>query len=125
MSPELIDLCVAALFTALIGVIVSLFKRMRTLETTVATLDTKVGPLWSQVQSRVAQELHHDDPKYAEMDHLLEELIALRISEPDRSRLRKLLTDRSTDPLVTEAEHKSAQLMLLTMDKVVIEAGSP
>jgi len=122
LSPNLIDGILIAAFTALLGIIIGLFKRVRTMETTIAQLDTKVGPLWAQVQSKVAQELHHDDPKYAEMDKLLEQLINLTLTPENRSRLKTLLIARTTDPHVSDEEQKSAQLMLLTMDKVVTES---
>jgi hypothetical protein len=99
-------------------------RRINSLEISFATVDTKVSPLWAQVQSKVAQELHHDDPKYAEMDGLLEDLIALRITSSDRVHLKALLLQRADDPEVSLEEQKSARLMIAVMEKVLIEAST-
>ena len=123
MSPQLIDGLIVAGFVALIGLQIALFARVRNLEIAIAEAKIQIGPLWAQVQSKVAQTLHHDDVRYAEMDKLLEDLIALRISPSNRIRLEMLLNERSVDATVSEEERKSAKLMIAVMDKAMSESS--
>jgi len=122
MSPQLLNGIVVVAFVALMGSIAALYRRIRSLEITVAETKVQVSPLWAQVQNKIAQELHHDDPRYAEMDRLLEDLIALRISSENRVQLKKLLQERAADPSVTPEEQKSAKLMIAVMEKVITES---
>jgi hypothetical protein len=124
-SQLLVGLIVAALsgFTSLLVMLyLNISGRLRLMEIGLATVNTQVSPLWAQVQSKVAQELHHDDPRYAEMDGLLERLIALKITTAERARLKQLLVQRVVDPTVGAEEQKSAKLMIAVMEKVLVEA---
>jgi hypothetical protein len=90
----------------------------------VGILDTKVSPLWSQVQLRLSNDLHQPHPRYAEMDTLLERLDSLVITPPERDRLKELLKERAADhhPDITDGQRSSALLMLGVMDKVLEES---
>ena len=127
MSVQIITALIITSISGVAGLAIMLFvkvnDRLRSLETNFAAIDTKVSPLWKQVEAKIANELHHDDPRYAEMDHLLENLLALRLSTEERHRLKELLTQRVVDPSVPVEEQKSAKLMIAVMDKVLIEAA--
>jgi hypothetical protein len=91
------------------------------------TLGTQMSPLWAQVQTRIASELHHPHPRYHEMDVLLEKLESkpTLITNNERSRLRELLSQRAVDthPDITPQQKSSAALMLGVMDKVLEEVA--
>lgn len=97
------------------------------IEADMVQLKTQMSPLWAQVQSRIAAELHHPHPRYAEMDKLLERLetVPLQMSPAERDRLKELLRLRSLDmhPDITPGQRSSAVLMLGVMDKVLEESA--
>lgn len=112
------------ILTAIVAFGVATHRRIRQLELEKVRMDTQLSPLWANVQSRIADELHHPNPRYAEMDTLLEQLEALTITVDGRTRLKKLLEERSKDMHqdITEGQRTSASLMILVMDKVVVES---
>jgi hypothetical protein len=116
-----------AMFAALLAAIAALYGRLRDLEDKMAIVTTQVSPLWKQVESRIAAELHHPHPRYAEMDQLLEQLEArpLQLSDASRLRLKELLSLRAVDthPDITPQQRSSAALMLGVMDKVLEETA--
>jgi hypothetical protein len=118
---------VVALFVALLASVSLIYSRIRSMEIKMAELSTQVSPLWAQVQSRIAKELHHPHIRYKEMDLLLEKLEAkpLELSSDERARLKELLKHRSKDmhPDITMQQRSSAALMLGVMDKVLEETA--
>lgn len=98
-------------------------ERLDAIEKQMLTLDFKVTPMWAKVQKSISSDLHQPHAKYAETDHLLEQLEALTISPGGRIRLKELLEERSKDMSsdVTESERKSAEIMSVVMDKVLTE----
>lgn len=88
-----------------------------------ALMQKEFSPFWAVVQSKIAADLTHPSPQFAEMDKLLKKLEALDITDAERNRLNQLLSDRiqTNDPEVSEAEKKSAKIMIEVMEKVIIE----
>jgi hypothetical protein len=127
MHPLIAALIVAAFGVAFAGTI-AYFVKINTKLTDqaiqIAELKTQVSPLWAQVQARISSDLHHPNPRYYEMDGLLEKLEALTINPAERARLKVLLLERSNDhhPDITEEQRKKAGLMAQIMDMVVLEA---
>ena len=118
---------VMVVFTALVGLTVTLgikmVNRVGQLEIDMARLGKQIEPLWGQVQARCIEDLHHPNPRYEGMDILLEKLEKLTITNSERNQLKVKLVERSKDfgPEIKPGERESAQLMILAMDKVVIE----
>lgn len=96
--------------------------RIRGLEDRLAQAEFRVTPLWEKVQQQLVDDLHHPHSKHLETDLLLEKLNALTINNLERDRLKELLVERSVDPTVSEAEKKSAELMIYVMERVLLEA---
>ena len=118
---EIIVAVVSICLGGLLSYAVWLNLQLGKLNVQMATVQTQVSPLWARVQAQVAADLHHPDPRYQEMDTLLEELENLTISEEGRVRLKALLLERSGDPLTDETQKLSAQVLIPAMDLVVIE----
>ena len=97
--------------------------RLDAIEKQILTLDFQVTPMWAKVQKSISADLHQPHRKYAEMDKLLEQLEALTITPAGRLRLKTLLEIRSKDMSaeVTESERKSAEIMSVVMEKVLME----
>lgn len=104
----------------------ALDKRIVELESKLSVLGVQISPLWAAVQSKIAKDLTHPSPQFHEMDELLRRLEALTITDSERERLHTLLIERteSTDAEVSDAERKSAALMIGIMDKVLKEAAN-
>lgn len=85
-------------------------------------LGVQVSPLWAAVQKKISGDLHHPDPRFKEMDVLLEKLEALTIDDSGRIRLKELLIERSHDTSVDDEQRASATIMIGVMEKVLIEA---
>jgi len=122
-----VGLIVAAfsiVLTAILAYLVRQSAHMQDMRDEITILKTQVSPLWAQVQSRIAADLHHPHPRYFEMDKLLEKLEALTITPEERSRLEVLLVQRSTDMHedITDIQRKEAKLMSQVMHIVVLEA---
>lgn len=100
--------------------------RIADLEQQMAVVSTQVSPLWAAVQSKIARDLTHPHPQFKEMDELLRQLEALKITDAGRVRLGLLLEQRiiSTDPAITDEERESAKIMKVVMRKVVGESAS-
>lgn len=98
--------------------------RIGALESRVEMLNMQLSPFWAAVQTKIAADLTHPSPQFAEMDSLLRSLQNLTIGSAERDRLEVLLHQRAVtdDPEVSEDEKKSARLMIGVMEKVVIEA---
>jgi hypothetical protein len=98
--------------------------RLTVIDSQMAMLMTQVSPLWAAVQSKIAKDLTHPSPQFEEMDALLRDLEALKLSTEGKERLLVLLEERihSVDPEVTEAEKESARLLEGVMEKVLEEA---
>jgi len=90
----------------------------------ISELKTQVSPLWAKVQAQISADLHHPNPRYFEMDKLLEKLEALTISHEERERLKELLLERSLDMHedITDEQRQKAQLMIQVMALVLMEA---
>ena len=110
--------------TGTIAFFVSIHSRLRQLELDVNTQGTKISPIWAQVQAKLTDDLHHDDPKFKEPDALIDKLVNLTITTAERKRLKVLLGARVVDPDVTEMESKKAKALIAVMDLVLIEAES-
>lgn len=97
--------------------------RIRALEDKFLELRTQVSPVWLAAQSKMIEELHHPNPKYAEMDGLLEKLDNNTLLPPERARLKVLALLRAVDfdPEITDLQRASALILGSVMDKVVIE----
>jgi hypothetical protein len=127
MSGLEIGLIVAA-FSIILGAIIAYNVRqaghIADMREEIAILRTRVSPLWAQIQTRIATDLHHPHPRYLEMDTLLEKLELLTITPAERERLEVLLLDRSLDMHddITEVQRKEAQLMSQVMHIVVLES---
>ena len=113
-----------AAVTGIVGFFVNMHNRLRQLELDVAIQGTKVSPLWAQVQARLTEDLHHDDPKYHAADKLIDKLVALTITLKERRELKNLLAERVVDPHVSEMESKKAKALIAVMDIVLIESES-
>jgi hypothetical protein len=127
MNGLLIGIIVAAFSIGLGSVIaynVRQSAEMQKMRIEIATLSTQVSPLWAQIQSRIAADLHHPHPRYFEMDKLLEKLEALTITQDERVRLDTLLMERSVDMHddITDIQRKEARLMSQVMHIVLLEA---
>ena len=111
--------------SAIIGLLVWMARKINDQAGDIRVLQTQVSPLWAQVQARISADLHHPNPKYHEMDRLLEKLEALTITPAERVRLQTLLVERSADmhPDITESQRQAAKVMIPLMNLVVIEAG--
>jgi hypothetical protein len=109
---------------AMLAYVIKLNDRLREQDRKIAVLETQLSPLWARVQAQISSDLHHPHERYLEMDTLLEKLEALKITDPERRRLKELLEERSRDMHedITEEQRKKAQLMIQVMDLVVIEA---
>ncbi len=101
-----------------------LIKRTNEQDRQIVILQSQISPFWSAVQTKIAEDLHHPEPEFAEMDNLLEQLESLTITEGGRTKLKGLLVERSdaTHPAIKPSERGSAQLMLSVMEKVLTEA---
>lgn len=79
--------------------------------------------LLARLMEGLVTELTHPHPRYAETDELLQEMMETpnRQSPENRAKLKTLLEARAVDmdPEITEAERKSANLMLSIMDFAV------
>jgi hypothetical protein len=127
MTPLEVGLIIAAFsvaFAALLAFTVRQNGRLQELEVKYSVLSTQVSPLWAQVQSRIAADLHQPHPRYAETDNLLAKLEALTITPEERVRLNELLVARSKDMSedVTDMQRREASLMIQVMHIVVMEA---
>jgi hypothetical protein len=100
---------------------VRLQATVRDMATSIAKLEIQMSPMWQRLQSQFSSDLHHPEPRYAEMDALLEKLEALTITNGERLRLRYLLLQRSTDTDVTEEQRTKAAMMIQIMKMVLIE----
>lgn len=126
MSGLEVGLIVSAFGVILISVIAYNVRQaghLQDMREEIAVLKTQVSPLWAQIQSRIAADLHHPHPRYLEMDTLLEKLETLTITEVERKRLAILLLERSTDTHadITDMQRKEAKLMKQIMEIVVLE----
>jgi len=127
MNGLFIGLTVAA-FSILLGSVIAYNVRqsaeLQKMRIQIEVLSTQVSPLWAQIQSRIAADLHHPHPRYFEMDKLLEKLEALTITEDERKRLDTLLAERSVDfhDDITDIQRKEAKLMSQVMHIVILEA---
>jgi hypothetical protein len=122
-----VGLIVAAFSVAMAGILAYLVRQsahMQDMRDEITVLKTQVSPLWAQVQSRIALDLHHPHPRYFEMDTLLEKLESLTITPDERERLDLLLHQRSTDmsPDISEIQRTEAKAMTQVMRIVVLEA---
>lgn len=106
-----------------------LLNKIRAQTIVLASIGLQVSPLWARVQAKVAADLHHPHPRYAEMDVFLEKLEShpMTISQEERTRLKELLHERSLDMHedITLKQRQEAQLMSIVMDLVEIEAIAP
>jgi hypothetical protein len=126
------------LLGATVGLLVSMYlearksksDEMKTLEASIVAINsrldilaTQVSPLWARVQSQIANELHHPNLRYAEMDKLLEKLESLDITSEERARLKELLLQRSVDTHsdIDDDQRSSALIMVSVMGKVLKE----
>jgi hypothetical protein len=123
MSALVIGLIIAA-FSILLGILVTGLYKLLSMAQDIAILKTQVSPLWAQIQTRIAVDLHHPHPRYIEMDGLLEKLENLTITLEERKRLEILLQERSIDMHedISELQRKEAKLMNQVMHIVLIEA---
>src|SRR3972149_10959349 len=64
---------------------------IRKLVADMALMQMQISPFWAAVQSKIADDLHHPSPQFAEMDSLLVKLSALVITPVERDRLEYLL----------------------------------
>jgi hypothetical protein len=112
------------LLVALIAYCVRLNGLVRDQGMEIATLKTQMSPLWARVQAQISSDLHHPNPRYFEMDMLLEKLEALTITDGERIRLKILLNERAQDmhPDISDSQRNSAEIMSRVMDKVLAEA---
>ena len=128
MNSTVSSLIVAAfsiVLTAVLAFVVRLGTKMALMEKSIIRLETQVSPLWANVQTQIARDLHHPHPRYFEMDKLLEHLEALTLTGVERARLKVLLQERSIDMHedITDSQRSKAELMLKVMDIVVMEPG--
>jgi hypothetical protein len=138
MTESLINSLVIAAFTVILGAVVAFFVRINArkqaelkqlredieeLKRSMATVNTQMSPLWARVQAQIAQDLHHPNPRYAEMDALLEQLDSLKITTDERARLKILLVERSKDLHVdiSQEQREKAAFMVTVMDMVLAE----
>lgn len=125
MNPSLLNgLAITAfgvILAALIGLVIRQDTRLSKLEMKVSNQAVKIEPLWKRVQDQISNELHHPDPRFAEMDELLEQLENLSISVTGRERLKVLLVERSSDMEVRQGQRNAAVLMLTVMEKAVLD----
>ena len=98
--------------------------RLTVIDSQMQMLMTQVSPLWAAVQSKIAKDLTHPSPQFAEMDQLLKDLESLKLTPGGKERLLVLLEERihSSDPEVSEEEKKSASLLEGVMEKVLEDA---
>lgn len=137
MSP-LVNSLLIAIFTIVVSAVIAYLVRVNAakrdeikhlrldveeLKRSMATVNTQMSPLWARVQAQIAADLHHPNPRYAEMDGLLETLDALSITPDERSRLKVLLLERSKDMHedISEEQRKKAAFMVTVMDMVLAE----
>lgn len=106
--------------------------RQESMERQILTLDFPVKLLWAKAQGHAADALHHPEPRFKEMDDLLDKLSLkgldrngdiLPMTEKDTARLKELLLHRSTDMSedVTHYEREQAKIMPVLMDNKLIE----
>jgi hypothetical protein len=114
----------SVILAAILAFIVRLNGRIDALAVSTAKLETQISPFWASVQLQISKDLHHPNPRYHEMDDLLEKLEALTISPEERERLKALLVERSSDTHedISEDQRKKASLMIPLMDMVTEEA---
>jgi len=114
----------SVILAAILAFIVRLNGRIDALTVSTAKLETQISPFWASVQLQISKDLHHPNPRYHEMDDLLEKLEALTISPEERERLKALLVERSSDTHedISEDQRKKASLMIPLMDMVTEEA---
>jgi hypothetical protein len=88
-----------------------------------AIVNAQMSPLWARVQAQIVADLHHPDPRYHEMDALLEKLEAGKLADSDRDRLEVLLLERSIDLHrdITPEQRAAAAYMITVMRKVLVE----
>ena len=112
------------MLAALLAYVVRLNSKVSEQSEEIAILKTQISPLWAQVQARISADLHHPHPRYLEMDSLLEKLDSLTISSVERSRLKVLLQERSTDmhEEINNQQRAEAKLLIGIMDLVLDEA---
>lgn len=93
------------------------------IKATLAELGFQVKPMWERVQRQLSEDLHHPNPKYKEMDGLLEKMDANDLNITETERLKILAAARSKDmaPEITDSQRASATILATVMDKVLEE----
>jgi hypothetical protein len=118
----------AALLIVGLGAILTyciwLTRSIHLLELKLVEMSVQIAPFWASVQAKISADLHHPDPRYHEMDRLLEKLDELTITDAERVRLKELLLKRSTDMHddMSEPQRQAASAMIGVMDLVLHEA---
>lgn len=91
-------------------------------------LRTPVKPIWAKVQRTISEDLRLPSlpAKYKRMGDLIYRLEDLSITDKERTEVKALLVEFSTDmnPKISKAQRESADIMSIIMGKVLLEAGS-
>jgi DNA-binding transcriptional regulator YdaS (Cro superfamily) len=104
---------------ACVGSVGLVLSRLRSMERSIAVLQTQVSPFWASIQTKVADALHQPDIQHAVTDSLLEKLVSGNLQPIEQGQLeRKLQTMVTTSP--TDVAEK-AQVLLTVMPLVVKE----
>jgi hypothetical protein len=89
-----------------------------------AKTELSMIPLSAMIQSQLLNSLHHDHPKYAEADALIDKFKMVTITTEELQKLKLLLGQRALDADISELERKQSVALLAIMDVVVIENES-
>lgn len=115
-----------SVFTLVISAAYAGYRGMKTdiakLQADLRVAETKIEPYWARVQRQLAEELH--SPHTPEIDMLMGELTAGKITPPRRVRLEELFLAVSHNPKESQARRESAEIMIRIMRKVLIEAAA-
>jgi hypothetical protein len=93
------------------------------LTTKLEIVNTQMSPLWARVQAQIVADLHHPNPRFKEMDDLLEGLGRDELSVVEYERLEVMLGERAVDmhPDITKEQRAAAAYMVTSVMPNVIK----
>ena len=110
--------------TAFLAFCVWLVTSIHDLQVDMERSKTQLSPVWKVVEASLMDAIHHDDPKFARPDALIDKFKNLTITTPEGAELKHYIERRVVDPTVPELERKQAKALLAIMDIVVIEENT-
>lgn len=122
MPPWVYPTLFGAVVTGMIGFGTYLVRKINALEVSMARAEVQLVPLSAMIQAQLLSLLHHEEPRYAEPDALIDKLShhPASMTEAESLRLRQLMKQRQVAD-VPEIERRRAAALLAYMDIVILE----